>query len=107
MKEGVMIINTSRGALINTPDVIDGLINKKIGYLGIDVYEQEENLFFEDLSERIIQDDLILRLMSFPNVLITSHQAFFTREAMDEITVTTMENIRAFKMDEELRNEVK
>lgn len=107
MKEGVMIINTSRGALINTLDVIQGLSNKKIGYLGIDVYEQEENLFFEDLSERIIQDDVILRLNSFPNVLITSHQAYFTREAMDEITTTTLENINAFEKNLALENEVK
>ncbi len=107
MKDGVMIINTSRGALINTADAIEGLINKKIGYLGIDVYEQEENLFFEDLSEHIIQDELILRLMSFPNVLITSHQAYFTKEAMDEITLTTLENIKSFKNNLELKNEVK
>ena len=106
MKEGVMVINTSRGALINTADVIDGLINKKIGYLGIDVYEQEENLFFEDFSEHIIQDEFILRLMSFPNVLITSHQAFFTKEAMAEITTTTFDNIKAFKKKEALINEV-
>ncbi len=106
MKTGVMIINTSRGALINTVDVINGLANQKIGYLGIDVYEQEENLFFEDFSERIIQDDLILRLNSFPNVLITSHQAYFTKEAMDEITTTTLENIKAFENHTELKNEV-
>lgn len=106
MKKGVMIINTSRGALINTADVIDGLTNKKIGYLGIDVYEQEENLFFEDLSEHIIQDDLILRLNSFPNVLITSHQAYFTKEAMDEITTTTLKNIKAFAEDRTLENEI-
>ena len=107
MKEGVMIINTSRGALIDTVAVIKGLSDKKIGYLGIDVYEQEENLFFEDLSERIIQDDLILRLNSFPNVLITSHQAYFTKEAMDEITTTTLKNIAAFDKNLELTNEVR
>ena len=107
MKEGVMIINTSRGALINTVDVIQGLSSKKIGYLGIDVYEQEENLFFEDFSERIIPDDLLLRLNSFPNVLITSHQAFFTKEAMAEITTTTLDNIKAFEKNQELVNEVK
>jgi D-lactate dehydrogenase len=107
MKEGVMIINTSRGALINTVDVIDGLSKKKIGYLGIDVYEQEENLFYQDLSESIIQDDVLLRLNSFPNVLITSHQAYFTKEAMDEITTTTLENINAFEKGLELENEVK
>ena len=107
MKQGVMIINTSRGALIDTPDVIEGLITNKIGYLGIDVYEQEENLFFEDLSEHIIKDEMILRLMSFPNVLITSHQAYFTKEAMDKITTTTLENIRCFEKHLELKNEVK
>ncbi|MDO6473279.1 2-hydroxyacid dehydrogenase [Maribacter sp. 1_MG-2023] len=107
MKEGIMIINTSRGALINTADAIEGLITKKIGYLGIDVYEQEENLFFEDLSEHIIQDEQILRLLSFPNVLITSHQAYFTKEAMDQITITTLNNIKAFKNNTELTNEVK
>ena len=106
MKDGVMIINTSRGALINTADVITGLTNKKIGYLGIDVYEQEEKLFFEDLSESIIEDDLILKLISFPNVLITSHQAYFTKEAMDEIPTTTLQNIEAFDKNLELKNEV-
>ncbi|UBZ06151.1 2-hydroxyacid dehydrogenase [Salegentibacter mishustinae] len=106
MKDGVMIINTSRGALINTADVITGLTSKKIGYLGIDVYEQEEKLFFEDLSESIIEDDLILKLISFPNVLITSHQAYFTKEAMDEITTTTLKNIEAFDKNLELKNEV-
>lgn len=107
MKDGVMIINTSRGALIDTPDVIEGLISNKVGYLGIDVYEQEENLFFEDLSEHIIKDEIILRLMSFPNVLITSHQAYFTKEAMDKITTTTLENIKCFANGLELKNEVK
>ena len=106
MKDGVMIINTSRGALINTSDVIDNLINHKIAYLGIDVYEQEENLFFKDLSESIIQDEFILRLNSFPNVLITSHQAYFTKEAMNEITETTLENIHAFVEGKLLINEV-
>lgn len=106
MKDGVMIINTSRGALINTAHVITGLTSKKIGYLGIDVYEQEEKLFFEDLSESIIEDDLILKLISFPNVLITSHQAYFTKEAMDEITTTTLQNIEAFDKNLELKNEV-
>ena len=106
MKNGVMIINTSRGALINTADAITSLSTQKIGYLGIDVYEQEENLFFEDLSEIIIQDDLILRLNSFPNVLITSHQAYFTREAMEEITITTLENINSFGKNLVLINEI-
>ncbi|PRP66549.1 2-hydroxyacid dehydrogenase [Nonlabens agnitus] len=107
MKDGVMIINTSRGALVDTEDAINGLSSKKIGYLGIDVYEQEENLFYQDLSESIIQDDLLLRLNSFPNVLITSHQAYFTKEAMKEITTTTLVNIDAFSKGQELENEVK
>ncbi|PTX43498.1 D-lactate dehydrogenase [Christiangramia gaetbulicola] len=106
MKEGVMIINTSRGALINTGDILDGLKDGKVGYLGIDVYEQEENLFYKDLSESIIPDDLILRLNSFPNVLITAHQAYFTKEAMTEITITTLNNIKSFKKGELLENEV-
>jgi D-lactate dehydrogenase len=106
MKDGVMIINTSRGGLIHTPDVIAGLSNKKIGYLGIDVYEQEENLFYKDLSESIIEDDLILRLNSFPNVLITAHQAYFTKEAMQQITTTTLNNIAAFAKGEVLVNQV-
>lgn len=95
MKDGVMIINTSRGALIDTRAVIDALKRGKVGYLGIDVYEQEEKLFFHDHSEDIIEDDVIQRLMGFPNVLVTAHQAFFTREAMDEIAETTLHNIRA------------
>jgi D-lactate dehydrogenase len=107
MKKGVMIINSSRGGLIKTVDVIEGLKSRQVGYLGIDVYEQEENVFFEDLSESIIQDEVLLKLLSFPNVLITSHQAFFTREAMDEITLTTLTNIRAFSRSENLVNEVK
>ncbi len=106
MKNGVMIINTSRGALVDTADIISGLSTRKIGYLGIDVYEQEENLFFKDLSESIIEDDMILRLISFPNVLITSHQAYFTREAMEEITVTTLNNIEEFESGKSLKNEV-
>ena len=101
-----MIINTSRGGLIDTAAVIDALVKKKIGYLGIDVYEQEEKLFFEDLSEHIIEDDQILRLNSFPNVLITSHQAYFTREAMEQITLTTLSNIQAFEKKQKLANEV-
>ncbi|MEM9835551.1 MAG: 2-hydroxyacid dehydrogenase [Bacteroidota bacterium] len=107
MKKGVMLINTSRGALIDTADVIEGLTQEKIGYLGIDVYEQEENLFFQDLSESIIQDDYILRLNSFPNVLITAHQAYFTKEAMEQITATTIENILNFTEGKILKNQVK
>lgn len=106
MKDGVMLINTSRGGLIKTADVITGLKSKKIGFLGIDVYEQEENLFFKDLSEIIIEDDLLMRLISFPNVLITSHQAFFTHEAMTEIVTTTLNNIKEYSENKELTNKV-
>ena len=93
MKDGVTIINTSRGGLINTSDAIVALKNQKIGYLGIDVYEQEEKLFFKDLSAEIIQDDTIQRLMSFPNVLVTAHQAFFTEEALEQISAITLKSI--------------
>lgn len=93
MKTGVMLINTSRGALMDADALITGLKSEQIGYLGIDVYEQEENLFFEDHSEEIIQDDAFERLVTFPNVLITGHQAFFTQEALTNITQTTIENI--------------
>ncbi len=94
MKKGVMLINTSRGALIDTRAVIDALKSKQIGYLGIDVYEQEEKLFFRDLSASIIEDDTIQRLMSFPNVLVTAHQAFFTAEALQQIADITLNNIK-------------
>ncbi len=94
MKPGVMLINTSRGALVNTNDAIEALKNSHLGYLGIDVYEQEEKLFFKDRSEQILQDDLIGRLMTFPNVLVTAHQAFFTREALIQIAGTTLENLK-------------
>lgn len=106
MKPGVMLINTSRGALINTKAAIKGLKKGKIGYLGIDVYEQEEELFFKDLSENVIQDEDIMQLISFPNVLITSHQAFFTREALQQIAQTTIQNINDFKNDNQLKNQV-
>ena len=106
MKEGVMLINTSRGALINTSDAIDGLKAGKIGYLGLDVYEQEEKLFFNDLSENIIQDDIIMRLMSFPNVLVTAHQGFFTEEALSQIAQVTLTNIDAFVAGAILENKV-
>jgi D-lactate dehydrogenase len=92
MKKGVMIINTSRGGLIDTKAVIDALKSKQIGYLGLDVYEHEGKLFFRDLSANIIEDDTIQRLMSFPNVLITAHQAFFTSEALHQIASTTLKN---------------
>ena len=106
MKEGAMLINTSRGGLIDTVDVIEGLKSGRIGYVGLDVYEQEEKLFFKDLSENIIQDDLIMRLLSFPNVLITSHQGFFTEEALIQIAQTTLDNIDAFETGLPLENAV-
>jgi D-lactate dehydrogenase len=97
MRDGVMLINTSRGGLIDTPAVIDALKSGKIGYLGLDVYEEEADLFFEDLSQRPIQDDVFSRLLVFPNVLITGHQAFFTREALRNIADTTISNITNFE----------
>ncbi|RZJ55907.1 MAG: 2-hydroxyacid dehydrogenase, partial [Flavobacterium sp.] len=100
MKPNVMLINTGRGKLIHTKDVITALKSGRIGYLGMDVYEQEEKLFFKDLSADIIQDDTIQRLMSFPNVLVTAHQAFFTQEALDQIAETTMASIRSFSKNE-------
>lgn len=106
MKDGVMIINTSRGALIDTPAVIDGLKQKKVSFLGIDVYEQEDNLFFKDLSSEVIQDDAIARLMTFPNVLITGHQAFLTEEALQQITETTIQNLSDHEQGKKVENEV-
>ncbi|WP_088328433.1 2-hydroxyacid dehydrogenase [Lacimicrobium sp. SS2-24] len=94
MKEGVMLINTSRGGLIDTHAVIRGLKTEKIGYLGLDVYEMEGDLFFEDLSTEIIQDDVFLRLLTFPNVFITGHQGFFTEEALTQIANITMNNLK-------------
>lgn len=93
MKEGAMLINSSRGGLVDTKAAIRSLKHGHLGYLGLDVYEQEAGLFFSDHSEEVIQDDLINRLMSFPNVLVTAHQAFFTKEAMEEIATVTLQNI--------------
>lgn len=101
-----MLINTSRGGLIHTKDVIEGLKTGKIGYLGIDVYEQEEHLFFRDWSEQIIQDDLIGRLMSFPNVLITAHQAFLTQEALQQIASVTIQNLQEYAEGRHLKNQL-
>ena len=102
-----MLINTSRGGLINTKSVIKALKSGQLSALGIDVYEQEETLFFRDLSATIVEDDLITRLMSFPNVLISAHQGFFTVEAMDQIAQVTLNNLREFNAGEPLTNEVK
>ncbi len=104
---GTMLINTSRGGLIDTPAVIDGIKSGQVGYLGIDVYEQEEHLFFEDLSDTVIQDDDFQRLQSFPNVLITAHQAFFTHNALENIATTTINNITDFAEGRPCMNQVK
>lgn len=97
MKRGVMLINTSRGALIDTPAVIEGLKSGQVGYLGLDVYEEEGDLFFEDKSNSLLQDDVFARLLTFPNVMITGHQAFFTREALQAIAAITLRNLDAFE----------
>jgi D-lactate dehydrogenase len=97
MKPGTMLINTSRGAVVDTRAVIRGLKSGRIGSLGLDVYEEEADLFFEDLSERIIPDDVFARLLTFPNVLVTGHQAFFTQEAIAAIAEVTIANVSAFE----------
>lgn len=104
MKPGTMLINTSRGGLVDTKAVIGGLKSGKLGYVGIDVYEQEEKLFFRDLSMVFIEDDIISRLISFPNVLITAHQGFFTREALIKIAVVTLSNISSVLTNQDLKN---
>jgi D-lactate dehydrogenase len=102
VKPGVMIVNTSRGALIDTEAAIDALKDGRIGYLGLDVYEEEDAVgFFEDQSQSIIQDDTFARLLTFPNVLITAHQAFFTSEALANIADTTIANLTAFEEEGE------
>lgn len=100
MKDGVMLINTGRGRVVDTRAVIEGLKSGKIGFLGLDVYEEEENLFFQDRSASVIGDDLFMRLTTFPNVLITGHQAFFTAEALGNIADTTLGNLTAFERGE-------
>jgi len=106
MKKGVMLINTGRGSLINTRDVIYGLKTGQIGYLGLDVYEEEKALFFEDHSEDILQDDVIARLMTFQNVIITSHQAFLTDTALKNIAETTMHNLDSLENNTKCENEL-
>lgn len=106
MKEGVMIINTGRGQLINTNDLIEGLKEKKIAAAGLDVYEEEGEYFYEDKSDKIIDDDVLARLLSFNNVIVTSHQAFFTKEALHNIAETTLQNIGDFRCHRPLVNEV-
>ena len=107
MKKGAMLINTGRGAIIKTSDAVEALKNGQLGYLGIDVYEGEENLFFRDLSESVVEDDVIERLMSFNNVLITPHQGFFTQEAVEQIAITTIQNFTDFENGIQSENEVK
>ena len=107
MKDGVMLLNTSRGALLDTRAVIVALKSGRVGALGLDVYEEEGDLFFEDLSSEIIPDDVFTRLLTFPNVLITGHQAFFTREALGNIATTTMSNITAWERTGQCTNAVK
>jgi D-lactate dehydrogenase len=106
VKPGCMIINTSRGALIDTRAAIHALKTGRLGSLGLDVYEEEADLFFEDLSDRVIQDDVFARLLTFPNVIITAHQGFFTQEAINQIATTTLANIREFEDGKPLTNEV-
>lgn len=107
MKNGVMIINTGRGKLINTQALIDGLKSQKIGSAGLDVYEEEGDYFYEDHSDFILDDDTLARLLTFNNVIVTSHQAFFTKEAVMNIAQTTLQNIRDYVDGKELINEVK
>jgi D-lactate dehydrogenase len=107
MKRGVTIINTSRGALVDAQAVLVGLKSEQIGYLGMDVYEEEADLFFEDLSNQIIQDDVLARLLTLPNVLITGHQGFFTEDALENIAQTTLANIQEYEQTGTCHNEVR
>ncbi|NVJ27259.1 MULTISPECIES: 2-hydroxyacid dehydrogenase [Myxococcus] len=107
MKRGVLLINTGRGALIDSRALIDALKSGHIGAAGLDVYEEEEGIFFQDLSGQVLQDDVLARLLTFPNVLVTSHQAFLTREALVSIARTTLASVRAFEHGEPLVNEVR
>lgn len=106
MKDGVIIINTSRGALIESESLLEALKSHKIGAAGLDVYEEESELFFEDFSNVIIQDDVLARLVSLPNVIVTSHQAFLTQEALEQIAETTLDNLKAYFEDKPLKNEI-
>ena len=107
MKRGVLLVNTSRGALVDSRALIDALKTGHVGAAGLDVYEEEEGIFFRNLSDQVLQDDVLARLLTFPNVLITSHQAFLTREALANIADTTLGNIRAFEQGDALVNEVR
>ena len=107
MKAGAMLINTSRGGLVDAAAVIEALKSGHLGAVGLDVYEEEADLFFEDLSGHVIQDDVFARLLSFPNVLITGHQAFFTEEALQGIAMTTLDNVSDFEKTGESKNLVR
>jgi D-lactate dehydrogenase len=107
MRRGVMLINTSRGGLIDTRAVIAGLKSGRIGYLGLDVYEEETGLFFHDLSGQIIQDDIFSRLTTFPNVIVTAHQGYFTGDALAQIAATTLQNVADFENGRELANQIR
>lgn len=107
MKKGVIIINTSRGALIETSALLEGIKSRKIGAACLDVYEEESDVFFEDFSDHIIDDDLLARLISMPNVIVTSHQAFLTEEALGNIAETTVENIIEYSKNGKCENEIK
>jgi len=106
MRDGVMLINTGRGRLIDSRALVAGLKSRKVGYAGLDVYEEEEDCFYEDLSGGGLEDDVLSRLLSFPNVLVTSHQGFFTEEAVGQIAQITLENIQAYLEGKPLVNEV-
>jgi D-lactate dehydrogenase len=107
MQKGTMLVNTGRGAIIKTVDAIEALKNGQLGFLGLDVYEGEEKIFFNDLSESVVQDDIIERLMSFNNVLITPHLAFFTKEAVEQIAAITIKNFSDFESGLPSENEIK
>ena len=107
MKRNAFIINTSRGALIDSEDLLDALLNEQIGGACLDVYEEEADLFYEDNSEIIVRDHILSRLIGLPNVIVTSHQGFLTREALENIAATTLENISAFFSEGSLQNEIK
>ena len=106
MKKSVFIVNTSRGALINSEDLLEALLNERVGGACLDVYEEEVNLFYEDNSETIIKDEILSRLIGLPNVIVTSHQGFLTREALTNIASTTLENISEFFMEGTLPNKI-
>lgn len=107
MKKGVMIINTGRGKLIHTEDLIEGLRSKQVGSAGLDVYEEERDYFYEDRSDKMIDDDILARLLMVPNVVLTSHQAFFTAEALHNIAISTLNSVKEFADGKDLTCEVK